>query len=119
MVWSAAMPVKNKGGDTLQTSDEFNYCTMSPQWEWCFQPRKDKWSLTERPGYLRLYAYRPLQSGNIAKSGNVLTQRALRINSTITVKMKIDKMMNGQMAALGLFGKTSAEVELGQHPVMG
>jgi hypothetical protein len=33
---------------------------------------------TERPGFLRLHAFKALQSGNLLKTGNVLTQRPQR-----------------------------------------
>ena len=52
--------------------------TLKPQWEWNYQPRSEKWSLTERPGWLRLHAFKPLQTGNFKKAGNTLTQRSLR-----------------------------------------
>jgi branched-chain amino acid transport system permease protein len=39
-----------------QTSDEFNSTELKLQWQWNHNPVDEMWSLTERPGYLRLKA---------------------------------------------------------------
>jgi len=101
MVWSAAKPVKNSPRVTPQTDDEFSSPTLSPQWEWHYQPRADKWSLTERPGFLRLHAFRPLRGDDLLKVGNVLTQRPFRTSTNVvTVKMELASMADGQSAGL-------------------
>ena len=115
MVWSAPTPIGTTRSATLQTSDEFNNKTLSPQWEWYFQPYELKWSLKERPGYLRLYACKPLQAEKITKIQNILTQRPLRLeHSTVTVKIDISHMEDGQVAALCLFGKTYGAIGITQ-----
>ena len=62
-------PEKNRWPDmpvvTPQTDDEFDETSLPPQWEWNYQPRADKWSLTERPGWLRLHAFQPAGSRTI------------------------------------------------------
>lgn len=35
------------------------------------------WPLVERPGWLRLRAFKPIQPGNLLKAGNTLTQRLM------------------------------------------
>lgn len=108
VLWSATKPIAVTKMQSFQTSDEFNSTTLSPQWEWYFQPRNDKWSLKERKGFLRLYACKPLQQGAINKTANVLTQRPLRVTENIaTVEIDISYMADGQVAGLALFGKTS------------
>ncbi|MGC4235808.1 MAG: glycoside hydrolase 43 family protein [Niabella sp.] len=105
MVWKDKMPVKTKRKSIIQTSDEFKNTKLSPQWEWNYQPRKSKWSLAERKGWLRLYAFRPLQADNLLKAGNTLTQRTLRTKmNEVTIKMDISKMTEGQHAGLSHFG---------------
>ena len=107
MVWSAAKPVKNSPRVTPQTDDEFSAATLAPQWEWHYQPRPEKWSLTERPGFLRLHAFRGLHGDNLLKVGNVLTQRTFRAaTNVVTVKMEVDGMADGLSA--GLFHFTTA-----------
>ena len=107
MVWSAVKPVQDSPRVTPQTDDEFSSATLPPQWEWHYQPRAHKWSLTDRPGYLRLHAFRGLHGDNLLKVGNVLTQRPLRTTTNVvTVKMEVDGMADGQCA--GLFHYTTA-----------
>jgi beta-xylosidase len=60
MVWGGEKPVKNMPAVVPQSSDDFNGPKLGLQWEWNFQPRKEKWSLAERPGFLRLCEPVPL-----------------------------------------------------------
>lgn len=39
-----------------QHSDDFSSSKLAHVWEFNHVPRKDKWSLTDRPGYFRIYA---------------------------------------------------------------
>ncbi|MCH5717952.1 hypothetical protein MKP07_17990 [Niabella hibiscisoli] len=99
MVWKGKIPVKAARKFTIQTSDDFANLQLSPQWEWNYQPRKDKWSLDERKGWLRLYAFQPLEIGNLLKAGNTLTQRTLRTaENEVILKMDISQMTEGQHA---------------------
>lgn len=108
MVWTATKPIKEDYKNTIQTSDEFNFPTIDVQWEWNYQPRADKWSLTERQGYLRLYAFLPVRYEDnrpeMFNVGNIITQRVFRTNeSVVTVKMDISKMAEGQYAGITHF----------------
>ncbi|WP_202970902.1 integrase core domain-containing protein [Saccharothrix sp. ALI-22-I] len=47
------------------TGDLFTDTRLKPQREWHYQPRADRWSLTERPGFLRLKAFAPLVADNL------------------------------------------------------
>ena len=40
----------------LPTNDAFNSYTLGMQWEWNHNPQPDAWSLSERPGWLRLHS---------------------------------------------------------------
>jgi beta-xylosidase len=112
MVWTAVKPIAHKKKLFIQTSDDFNSDDLNVQWEWNYQPRADKWSLTEHKGCLRLYAFTPIQSGDgrdiILRSGNTITQRSMRTNSnTVTTKIDISHMADGQFAGLTHFSTTS------------
>jgi beta-xylosidase len=50
MVWSASKPLNGFPLEVPQSGDDFSSPALAPQWEWNYQPRADKWSLTERPG---------------------------------------------------------------------
>lgn len=112
MVWSGANPITYKKKLFIQSNDDFNSNRLNVQWEWNYQPRRDKWSLTERKGFLRLYAFQPIQSNNekniILRAGNTITQRSMRTSSNVaTVKIDISHMADGQFAGLTHFSTTS------------
>ncbi len=104
MVWSARKPVAGLPVELPQTSDDFAGPTLAPQWEWNYQPRDEKWSLTERRGFLRLRAFRGLHGDNLLKVGNILTQRVVRAaDATVVVRLELAGMMDGQHAGLSHF----------------
>lgn len=107
MVWSGKKPVASTPVVTPQASDEFNAPQLSPQWEWNHQPRAEKWSLTERPGWLRLRAFKPLEPDNLRLAGNTLTQRSLRTaTNTVVIKLDLSGMVDGQKAGLCHFSRS-------------
>ncbi len=106
MVWQAQKPIAGLPVLLPQMSDGFASRTLGAQWEWNHQPRADKWSLVERPGWLRLYAFQPLQRGNLLKAGNTLTQRLMGTGGgEVTVLLDVSRMADGQRAGLCHFGK--------------
>ena len=108
MVWSAAMPKDSDNRFHLQCRDDFNTSELGPQWQWNYQPRADHYSLTERPGWLRLHAFRPLADNQLLKAGNTLTERSFRSAwNEVTVKMDISGMAEGQHAGLCHFAEHS------------
>ena len=112
MVWTGAKPIAGKRKVSIQSSDEFKSNKLSVQWEWNYQPWAEKWSLTERNGFLRLYAFTPVHSNKpgsiILRAGNTLTQRSMRTAAnTATVQIDISHMADGQFAGLTHFSTTS------------
>jgi beta-xylosidase len=107
MVWSGKNPVADTEKVTPQTSDEFDETNLPPQWEWNYQPRADKWSLTQRPGWLRLHAFVPLEKDNLLKAGNTLTQRSFRTSTNeVIIKLDLAGMADGQRAGLCHFSRS-------------
>lgn len=101
MVWYDEKPIRGFPKMGIQGNDHFQGRTLKPHWEWNHQPRRDKWSLTERPGFLRLHAFQPLQSDDFKKAGNTLTQRSLRTRqNAVTVKLDLAGMADGQQAGI-------------------
>ncbi len=91
---------------TLPTSDEFNAAELDVQWGWNHNPDPSAWSLTERPGYLRLRTARVVDS--LPKARNTLTQRMVAyysdtLVSIATTKMDISHMKEGDVAGLAVF----------------
>ena len=100
-VWEAEKPVQGIKKSFPQGSDEFNAKKLHPQWMWNYQPRDDKWSLTERRGYLRLHAFKPLEPGNFFKAGNTIGQRYVKSNHVqADIKLDISAMAVGQEAGM-------------------
>ena len=121
MVWQGAMPKADKVKLSLQRSDDFNASSLPPQWQWNYQPRDDKFSLTERPGWLRLYAFTPLSLGEgqgvrLLKVGNTLTQRSFRsAQNEVVVKLDISHTADGLHAGLCHFAEHSASLGIVNH----
>ncbi len=106
MVWSGKKPLP--GRRTLpQTSDDFTSASLGSQWQWNYQPRADHWSLSERPGFLRLKAFRPLKPDDMMTAGNTLTQRSFRsTENQVTLCLDLSGMADGQKAGLCHFAKS-------------
>lgn len=116
LVWTARKPVDGFPVQTFQSSDDFSAPTLSPQWEWNYQPRADKWSLTARPGWLRLQAFAPLVKGDFFKAGDTLTQRIMGTDGgTVAVKLDASGMTDGQIGGLVFFWKDYAQIGVCQH----
>jgi beta-xylosidase len=78
-----------------KTSDGFAGSTLSFIWQWNHNPIPDAWSLTKRPGWLRLTA-QPAAALNVAR--NTLTQKIWDSAGIIDVKMDVSLMKDGQRA---------------------
>lgn len=88
-----------------ERSDHFSSKTLKPVWQWNHAPDDTKWSLTERPGYLRLYS---LPAAEFWWARNTLTQRAIGPVSTATTELELAGMKPGDIAGLGLLNSPYA-----------
>jgi beta-xylosidase len=73
------------------TSDEFapasaGVTSLGLQWQWNANPEQSWWSLSARPGWLRLFA-RPLRGANLWGSGDLLLQKLPAPTFTVTTKL--------------------------------
>jgi len=84
-----------------QTSDEFDGEQLGLQWQWNHNPVDENWSLTARPGYLRIKA---MQAESIMKARNTVTQKLMGYKGVITTKLSIEYMEDGQKAGLAFLG---------------
>ena len=105
-----------------QTDDDFSDETLAKQWEWNHNPRNSFWSLSERPGYLRLKAGIPVNKENAGpvnnmwsndrggetmfwRAYNTLSQRIMgNTVGTATACFDISNMAPGQHAGFVRFG---------------
>lgn len=82
-------------------SDDFNISKLGSQWEWNHNPDDRNWSLTERPGFLRLKA---LPAPDLLHARNTLTQQMQYQNFDLTTQIDVSAMRSGQRAGLVMFG---------------
>ncbi|MCU7549725.1 glycoside hydrolase 43 family protein [Chitinophagaceae bacterium LB-8] len=87
------------------TSDEFNASTLGLQWQWNHNPDNEKWSLTERKGYLRLHSS---FANDLTMARNTLTQRVQGPASEGTVEIDVSGLKDGNIAGFGIFEKPYA-----------
>ncbi|WP_293878338.1 MULTISPECIES: glycoside hydrolase 43 family protein [unclassified Sphingomonas] len=87
--------------DRLQDSDEFASPRLGVQWEWNHNPDSRAWSLTARPGFLRLTAGR---AEHLVTAHNTLTQILQGPRTRVTARLDVGRMTDGQRAGLSLFG---------------
>jgi beta-xylosidase len=79
--------------------DSFENGKLNPLWQWNHVPDDTKWSLTEKPGVLRLHS---LPATNFWNARNSLCQRPPGPASIMTVEMDTAGMIAGDTAGLGL-----------------
>jgi beta-xylosidase len=98
-------------GQHPQTSDEFNEAALSPQWEWNHNPDDAHWSLSARPGFLRLT---PMQADGLLSARNTLTQCMQDNAFDFTIRMDLAGMKAGVHAGLAMFEKTASGLQVVQ-----
>ena len=97
---------------SIQTSDEFTRPTLGPQWEWNHNPDDTHWSLTARPGYLRLI---PAQADGLLAARNTLTQSMQDNSFEFTVRLDISRLAPSTHAGLAMLEKTASGLEIVQN----
>lgn len=85
----------------LQDSDEFSNGTLGLQWSWNHNPDPARWSLAQRPGFLRIEGNR---ARHLVGARNTLTQILQGPAAEITTRIELGGMAEGQRAGLALFG---------------
>ena len=97
-----------------ERSDDFSGKALKPIWQWNHAPDNTKWSLTERPGFLRLHA---LPAADFWQARNTLTQRAIGPVSIPTVELELGGMKPGDLAGLGLLNSPYAWIGVRENTV--
>ncbi len=101
----------------LPTSDEFNSELLGMQWGWNHNPDPEKWSLKERPGWLRLKTGKPVSG--LREARNSLTQRPFAAYdgslTHVETRMDISGMRDGDIAGLAMFQDPYAFIAVKQE----
>ena len=88
----------------LPTSDDFSSTSLGMQWQWNHNPVPSAWSLTERPGWLRLKTIGTSQE--LHQAQGMLTQRIFadpEQPSLGTVRLDVSKLKEGDRAGICIF----------------
>lgn len=89
------------------SSDDFATKTLGLQWQWNHNPDDTRWSLTERPGFLRLHATR---AQHLWSARNTLTQKTQGPRGRAVAKLDLAGIRPGDVCGFGTFGKISAQL---------
>lgn len=87
--------------------DNFDSGKLNPTWQWNHVPDDSKWSLTEKPGVLRLHS---LAASNFWSARNSLCQRPPGPASVMTVEMDSSGLKAGDNAGLALLSAPYAGI---------
>jgi xylan 1,4-beta-xylosidase len=90
-----------------QRSDDFSGPALLPVWQWNHNPVESKWSLTEKPGALRLHT---LPASQFLWARNSITQRAIGPVSTATADLDATGLQPGDTAGLALLNMPFASI---------
>ncbi|HKI68700.1 MAG TPA: glycoside hydrolase, partial [Verrucomicrobiae bacterium] len=85
--------------------DNFDNGKMNPHWQWNHVPDDSKWSLTEKPGVLRLHS---LPAGDFYHARDSLCQRPPGPESIMTVELDTSGLSAGDHAGLALLSSPYA-----------
>ena len=102
----------------LTTNDNFNHYNLGKQWGWNHLCDKSKWSLTSKPGHLRLHT--ATVTDNFYRARNTLTQRILGYHqgdglTYATIAIDISHMKDGDVAGLAVMQDPSAFIGISQQ----
>jgi beta-xylosidase len=93
--------------------DNFDSGKLNPHWQWNHVPDDAKWSLTEKPGVLRLHS---LPAANFYAARNSICQRPPGPESTMTVELDASGMVVGDTAGLALLSSPYAWIAVVKSP---
>jgi len=103
----AVKPVQGQPLAQPDTTDEFERPQLGLQWAWNHNPDDARWSLTERPGWLRLKATR---ADGFWTARNTLTQKGQGPYSRAEVRLDLSGLAPGDRCGLGTLGKVNAGI---------
>ena len=105
-----AIARKPIGGGPIRepaTSDEFDAPELGLQWQWNHNPDDSRWSLIERPGFLRL---KPSIAPSFWLARNTLTQKGQGPRSRGEVKFDMTHLAVGDVCGFGTLGKVNGHI---------
>ena len=101
----ARKPITDHPAIARPISTDFDGLRLPVDWQWNHNPDDTRWSLSERPGYLRL---RPTPAPDFWHARNSLTHKGWGPTSCAVAKLDIAHLEPGDLAGLGMLGKSLA-----------
>jgi beta-xylosidase len=86
------------------SSDAFSGTTLGPQWSWNANWRADWYSLSARPGYLRLKSQFESDAPNLWNRSALLLQKLPAERFTVTTRVDTSGQADGDSAGLVMYG---------------
>ena len=99
-------PIQGYPVKGITKSDDFKSDKLDLCWQWNHNPVDEAWSLTERPGYLRLKTNKVSETLYTAR--NTITPRIEGPQSTGTVCIDLKGMKEGDVAGFSAFNSDAA-----------
>ena len=104
-------PLKSGEPETsIVKADDFSDTKLGLHWQWNHNPIDKAWSLSERPGFLRLKTNRIVQ--NLYLAPNTLTQRMEGPQCCGAIEMDLSKMKDGDRAGLATFNSDTGALTI-------
>ena len=99
-------PVQGQPVKGITKSDDFDSQELNLCWQWNHNPVDEAWSLTERPGYLRLKTNKVVET--IYTARNTITQRMEGPQSSGVAALDLKGMKVGDKAGFSAFNSDAA-----------
>ena len=99
-------PVQGCPKRSLVVSDDFNDSKLKLNWQWNHNPVNEAWSLTERPGFLRLKTNRVVD--NLFLAPNTISQRMEGPECSGVVALDVTHMKEGDVTGFSAFNGDAA-----------
>jgi beta-xylosidase len=106
-VWPIAVP---------QTTDEFDQPKLGLQWQWWANYEDSWYSLTARPGFLRLNAVANAKATPLFDRPNLLLQKFPAEKFTVTTSLDLASLADGERSGLVVAGMLTAALQVQNEP---
>ena len=93
--------------ETPPTNDEFTNSLLGPQWQWQANHHDEWYSLTARPGWLRLFPQLEAKSG-LEKTPSLLLQKFPARSFVVETRVELNGIGIGDEAGVTIVGRESA-----------
>jgi beta-xylosidase len=97
-----------------QTSDEFDQPKLGLQWQWQANHTANWSSLTDRPGWLRLFT-QPAAENDLAKMPSVIAQKFPALAFTVQTRIDTANLKQDHQAGLIILGRANASLVISVH----